>query len=70
VQHMEPAEGHTAGDIIQVDSVVIEFRCASMTLGYNEIIAFGGVLTEGTMARIYYYQSGTEFLDPESNTTH
>ena len=41
---MESAEGHTAGDIIQVNDAKIEFRCASMTLGYNEIIAFGGVL--------------------------
>ena len=57
------AEGHAAGDIIQVNDVEIEFRCANMTLGYNEIITFGGVLTEDTIARIYYYQSGIEFLD-------
>jgi len=63
VQHMEPVTGHTAGDIILVNSVMFEFRCASGTLGYNEIIAFGGVLTEGAMAKIYYYQSGTEFPD-------
>jgi len=63
VQHMEPVTGHTAGDIILVNGVMFEFRCASSTLGYNEIITFGGVLTEGTMAKIYYYQSGTEFPD-------
>jgi hypothetical protein len=63
VQYMQPAGGHTAGDIIRVDDVEIELSCFSSTFGYNETIAYGGVLTEGTLAKIYYYQSGTEFPD-------
>ena len=65
VQHTQPAEGHTAGDIIRVGDVTIEYSCFNSTLGYSETIAYGGILTEGTIARIYYYQSGID--NPEQN---
>jgi hypothetical protein len=56
VLHLEPENGHAAGDIIEIDGVEFEFSCFHDTLGYNKTIVYGGVLTEGTFARVYYYQ--------------
>jgi hypothetical protein len=56
VLHMEPEGGHDSGDIIKINDVEFEFRCASDTFGYNKTIVYGGVLTEGTFARVFYYQ--------------
>ena len=57
VLHLEPEGGHDAGDIIQINGVEFEFSCFHDTLGYNKTIVFGGVLTEGTFARVFYYQT-------------
>ena len=58
VQHEQPAGGHTSGDIILVDSVQFEINCYTNTIGYNETIAYGAILTDGAKAKIYYYASG------------
>lgn len=64
ILHMQPEGGHDSGDIIQIDGVELEFSCFSNTLGYNKTIVFGGVLTEGTVARLFYYQpEGWPVLD-------
>ena len=57
VLHLEPEGGHDIGDIIQINKVEFEFSCYHNTLGYNKTVVFGGVLTEGTFARVYYYQT-------------
>jgi hypothetical protein len=57
VLHLEPEGGHDAGDIIQINGVEFEFSCFHNTFGYNKTIVFGGVLTEGTFARVFYYQT-------------
>jgi hypothetical protein len=57
VLHLEPEGGHDSGDIIEINGVEFEFSCFHDTLGYNKTIVFGGVLTEGTFARVFYYQT-------------
>ena len=57
VLHIEPEEGHNAGDIVQIGRVEFEFSCYHDTFAYNKTIVFGGVLTEGTFARVFYYQT-------------
>ena len=55
VLHLEPEGGHDSGDIIQINKVEFEISCFDDTLGYNKSIVYGGVLTENTFARVYYY---------------
>jgi hypothetical protein len=43
------------GDIIQVGPLGLEVDPYESTCVYKKIIAFGGVLTEGTYARVYIY---------------
>ena len=62
VIHLESESGHDSGDIIQINKVKFELSCYHPTLGYNKTIVFGGVLTEGRFARVFYYQSA----DPSS----
>ena len=57
VLHLEPEGGHDSGDIIQINEIEFELSCFHNTLGYNKTIVYGGVLTEGTFARVYYYQA-------------
>ncbi|CAG0973664.1 hypothetical protein ANAEL_01321 [Anaerolineales bacterium] len=57
VIHLEPEGGHDSGDIIEINKVEFELSCYHDTLGYNKTIVYGGVLTEGTFARVFYYQS-------------
>jgi hypothetical protein len=62
VLHLEPEGGHDSGDIIQINKVEFEISCYADILGYNKTIVRGGVLTEGTFAKVYYYQTD----DPSS----
>jgi hypothetical protein len=57
VLHSEPEGGHAAGDIIRVGNVEFELSCFHNTFGYNKTIIYGGILTEGAFAKIYYYQT-------------
>ena len=57
VLHLEPDGGHAAGDIIKIGDVEFEFSCYHHTFGYSKTIVFGGILTEGIFARVYYYQT-------------
>jgi hypothetical protein len=59
VLHKEPEGGHDTGDIIRIDGVEFELSCFHNTFGYNRTIVFGGVLTEGAFATVYYYQPET-----------
>ena len=56
VLHAQPAEGHDKGDVITVGGVEFVINAFLVTFGYNQTISHGGVLTEGTNARIYYYR--------------
>jgi hypothetical protein len=56
VLHAQPAEGHAKGDVITVGGVEFEINAFLVTFGYNQTISHGGVLTEGTNARIYYFR--------------
>jgi hypothetical protein len=57
VLHEEPEGGHDSGDIIKIDGIAFELSCFRTTFGYNKTIVYGGVLTEGTFARVFYYQT-------------
>ena len=58
VLHLEPEGGHDTGDIIKIDGVEFELSCFSGAIfEYNKTIVYGGVLTEGTFARVFYYQT-------------
>lgn len=56
VLHEQPEGGHDAGDIFRIDEIEFELSCFSDTFGYNRTIVYGGALTEGVFARVYYYQ--------------
>ncbi len=56
VLHKEPNGGHDTGDVIRINEVEFELSCFHNTFGYNRTIVFGGVLTEGAFAKVYYYQ--------------
>jgi hypothetical protein len=54
VLHTQPEDGHDDGDIITIGDVTFEVNAYLFTLGYNTTISHGGVLTEGTYARVFY----------------
>lgn len=56
VIHKEPEGGHDTGDIIRINGDEFELSCFHNTFGYNRTIVFGGVLTEGAFATVYYHQ--------------
>lgn len=54
VSHVQPASGHAKGDIFTVGNVGFEVSHFASYCAYGKTIAYGGPLTEGTYARIYY----------------
>ena len=57
VLHEQPESGHDRGDVIKIGQVLFELSCFSNTFAYNKTVVFGGILTEGTFARVFYYQT-------------
>lgn len=55
VLHTQPADGHDQGDIITINDVQFEVDYYFSTFGYTTTISHGGVLQEGTYARLYYW---------------
>jgi hypothetical protein len=56
VSYQSSGGGHGEnGDIIKVGPLGLEVDPYESTCAYKKIIAFGGVLTEGTYARVYIY---------------
>ncbi|CAG0971024.1 hypothetical protein ANRL2_01638 [Anaerolineae bacterium] len=56
VLHMQPANGHDQGDVVNIGGVEFEIDAYMLTFGYAHIIAHGGALKEGIYARVYYYR--------------
>jgi hypothetical protein len=59
VLHTQPEDGHDDGDIITIGDETFEINAYLYTLGYNTTISHGGVLTEGTYARVFYEHNET-----------
>lgn len=60
VLHTQRYEGHDNGDVIKVGNTEFNINYYVRTIGYHDTLAHGGVLTEGSYARIYYYESKSE----------
>jgi hypothetical protein len=60
VIHQQPATGHDIGDIVEVGGVQLEIDYYTASTAYSQTVAHGGVLTEGTWARLWY--SGKDIL--------
>ena len=54
VLHLQPATGHTRGDVIVVGGGEFEVNYFLATPAYRDTLAHGGVLKEGVYARIYH----------------
>ena len=54
VLRLQPKGGHAPGDLIEIGNKQFEIDYYSDTVGYDQTIANGGVLTEGTYARVYF----------------
>lgn len=54
VSHMQPYQGHTSGDKITVDGQPFMVDFFSEAPGYKDTISHGGVLREGTYAKIHH----------------
>ncbi len=54
VLHEQPRSGHAEGDIITLGSTQFTVDYYAEQLGYDQTIAWGGALSEGTYARVYY----------------
>ncbi len=54
VSHRQPYQGHTSGDKINVDGHPFEIDYFNAAPGYKDTLAHGGVLGEGTYARIHH----------------
>ncbi|HEY6071054.1 MAG TPA: hypothetical protein VIU85_06750 [Chthoniobacterales bacterium] len=52
----QPYHGHSQGDRIRVNGKEFVVNYFYATPAYTKTIAHGGVLTQGTYARIYYYE--------------
>ena len=63
VLHQQPAQGHSQGDLIEINSKQFEINYYVIAPGYRQTIAHGGALSEGTFARVHY--SGDTILSVE-----
>ena len=54
VLHRQPHSGHTKGDVISINGKQFEINYFNRTPAYSRTISHGGVLREGTYARVYY----------------
>jgi hypothetical protein len=54
VLRQQPAGGHAAGDRVRLGDREFEVNYYRSTLAYNQTIAHGGALTDGTRARVHY----------------
>jgi hypothetical protein len=55
VLSVQPEGGHAPGDNIRIGDVKFEVDYYSGDFGYGTSIAHHGILTEGTYAKVYYY---------------
>jgi len=55
VLHVQPASGHSKGDIIRIGDVELVVDYYYATPAYRQTIAHGGVLKENAHARVYHY---------------
>ena len=54
VLRLQPKGGHARGDLIEIGTKQFEIDYYLDTVGYRQTVANGGVLTEGTYARVYF----------------
>lgn len=54
VLHTQPSSGHTKGDIIRINGQEFEVNFFVHTPAYSRTISHGGVLRQGTYARVYH----------------
>jgi hypothetical protein len=54
VLHTQPSGGHTKGDIIRINGQEFEVNFFVHTPAYSRTISHGGVLRQGTYARVYH----------------
>ncbi len=54
VLHQQPVSGHSQGDIVEIAGKKIEINFYTITPGYRNTIANGGVLADGVEARVRY----------------
>lgn len=54
VSHRQPYHGHTSGDKITINGQPFEVDYFSAAPGYKDTLARGGVLGEGTYARVHH----------------
>lgn len=50
----QPRGGHAAGDLVIVNGVEFVIDYFNSSWGYHNTVAYGGILKDGTYARIYY----------------
>ena len=55
VLHAQPRTGHTKGDIVRIGDAELQINYFHATPAYRDTIAHGGVLKDGTHARVYHY---------------
>jgi hypothetical protein len=54
VLYEQPYSGHAPGDRIRIDGQEFQFSYYTAALSYSRTIAHGGVLRDGTKARLHY----------------
>jgi hypothetical protein len=54
VLHIQPSSGHDRGDVVQIGETQFEVDAYTSSCGYTTTISHGGVLTQGTYARVFY----------------
>jgi hypothetical protein len=57
VLHTQNPNGHEKGDIVRIGNTDFEINFFRQDYSYSQTIAYGGALTEGTYARIFYVEN-------------
>ena len=55
VLHKQPAGGHAAGDLVEINGVKLRVEYFRFTSAYKRTIAHGGALSEGARVRVWHY---------------
>jgi len=56
VLRKQPEGGHAPGDLVEIDGVQLVVEYFRITPAYKKTIEHGGVLSEGTYARVWHYE--------------
>ena len=60
VLHFQPSSGHDDGDIVKIGNVELEVDFFVESCGYTTTLSHGGVLAEGTYAKVFYDYEATQ----------